>query len=114
MFLGDLRVGRSPCYEVLVQVGAGRHVILAFLSRTVEPENRNSDRTIGTQLYSFLKESAEALRVAIGRQPHDLVFIGVEIETQMQRHQGIENADGIVGGDLAQLREVRRLETGIR
>jgi hypothetical protein len=106
MVLGDLRLGRSPGYEVLVQIGAGRQVILAFLSRAVEPQNRNSKRTIGAQLDRFLKESAETLRIAVRRQPHDLVFIGVEIEAQVQRHQGIQDANGIVGGNLAQLLEL--------
>src|ERR1019366_6056133 len=71
MFLGDLRVGRSPGDEVLIQMGTGRQIILAFLSRTVEPENRNAKRTIRAQFYGFFKESAEAFRIAVRRQPHD-------------------------------------------
>src|ERR1019366_9542535 len=89
-------------------------VILAFLSRTVEPENRNSKRTIGAQFHGFFKESAEALGIAVRRQPHDLVLIGVEIEAEVQRDQGIENANGIVGGNFAQLLELAaaKLEYG--
>src|ERR1035437_8339497 len=87
MLLGDLCVGRSSGYEVFVQVGTGREISLAFLSRTIEPKNRNSKRTIGVQLDRLLKESAETLRVAIRRQPHDLVLIGVEIEAQVRSEE---------------------------
>src|SRR5581483_4652596 len=42
--------------------------------------------------------------IAIGREAHDLVLVGVEIETEVQSDQRVENADGIEGGDLVQLR----------
>src|SRR5713226_568529 len=43
-----------------------------------------------------------------------MILYSSEVETQMQRHQRIENADGIVGGDLAQFLElaVAKLEHG--
>ena len=57
----------------------------------------------GFRFDRFVEESAVAGRISVGCQAHDFVFVGVEIEPQVQGDDRVENADGVVRRDLSQL-----------
>src|SRR6266478_5152731 len=77
--------------------------MLAFVSGAVQSERGDSDRAIRTQFYSLFEECAKTLRISIRGEPHDFVFVGVEIEAEMKRNQRIENPDGILGRYFVEL-----------
>src|SRR5712691_7152638 len=85
---------------MLLQILARSGVVLAFLPGPVPSQDRDADGTVRIELDSLVKKSAEPPWVAVRSQPHDLVFVGVEVEAQMQRDQRVQDSDGIQGGNL--------------
>src|SRR5689334_24221170 len=86
--------------ETLTQVPARGEVVLALFASPIATEHGNPHRAIGTQPNRFLKECAKAGGISIGSEPHDLVLVRIEIESEMQRNQGIQNSDRIHSGYL--------------
>src|SRR5690349_4677803 len=77
------------------EVSACCQVVLAFVSRLVQVKKTDADGSVFVQFHGLLEEWPEARRVAVGRKAHDLVLVCVEVKSEMQGHNGIENANGI-------------------
>src|SRR5678815_1055509 len=90
MLASDFILWLAFLHKVIVQIFARSRVILALISREVQSQQRNADGAIRQQLHGFLEESAKALRIPVRGETHDFVFIGVEVETQVERDQRIE------------------------
>src|SRR5450631_3150676 len=63
----------------------------------VQFQNRNANGAIVAQFHHLLKQSAEASAIPVGRQAHDFVLVGIEVESEMECDQRIEDPDGVVG-----------------
>ena len=105
MFVGDVLFGPAFLYQVILQMPSRSCVMLAFVSGAVQSERGDSDRAVRTQLDSLFEERAKTLRISIRGEPHDFIFVGVEIETEMKCNQGIENPDGILRRNFVELVE---------
>ncbi len=103
MIVGDVRIRRSLRNQMFFQVAPRRSVIFAIVARFIQPQNRNLDRAIRQQLHRLLEKVPIARGIAVRRQSHDFVFVGIEIESEMQRDHRIQNSDRILCGDLGQL-----------
>src|SRR5579885_3412091 len=93
----DLVVGHSLGYKLLLQIGAGSKVILTLLTRAIDTKYRNGERSIVAKLNDPAEKWAETFGAAIRREAHDLVFVRIEIKSEMEGDKGIENPDGVVG-----------------
>ncbi|MBY0440645.1 MAG: hypothetical protein K2Q25_00660 [Mycobacteriaceae bacterium] len=87
MRIGDGVVRRPRRTQMLGKIAAGTQVILPLFARLVQGEWWNADGTVRAQVNGLFEEGLEPLRIAIGCQSHDLVLVGAEIETQVERHQ---------------------------
>ena len=99
----DRLIGRATRNQIFVEVGARGGVSFALFAGLIQLEHGNADGAIVLEFHGLLKEGAEARRIAVRREAHDFVFVGVEIEAEMEGDERVENADGIVGADGAQL-----------
>ena len=123
MLVGDFRRRRAGRDQVRVQIVARGEIVFALVAGFVEAQHRDADRAIVAEGDFPREKIAEARGIAIGREAHDFVFVGIEVEAEMQRDERIENADGILrgkGGDaiefaVAALEDTRavRLAHGI-
>jgi len=104
--IGDLVVGTPRRHQVLGEMRARREVVLALAAVAVRAQQRNPDAAVRFQLDGVLEEVTEPLGVAVGGEPHDLVFVGVEVEAQVQRDERVQHADRVVRGDLGDPVEV--------
>src|SRR5687768_7310469 len=93
-------------HELLTQVLSRENKVFALISRPIQSQEWNVGRTVLPQLNRLVEEALKARRFTIGGKPHDLIFIRIEIKTQMQRHQRVEDADGIMGGNMMQRLEL--------
>src|ERR1035441_5686469 len=84
---------------MLRQEPARLQVVLARLPRLVERQQRNPYAPVRTPFHRFLEERPEPGRVSIRRQPHDFVFVGVEIETEVKGDEGIQNSNRVIRRD---------------
>jgi len=100
MHIADLRVGRAWRHQRLREAGARREIVLALLARPVQAEQGDAHPAVGLELDRGFEKTAEPLRVPVGREPHDLVFVGVEVEPQVQRHDRVQDADRVRHADL--------------
>ena len=78
-------------------------MIVPFVSCSVQTQARNMNRAVLAKFYGSIEERPEPFRVAIRRQPHNLVFIRIKIESQVERDERIENTDGIMRGYMMEL-----------
>src|SRR5258705_9601592 len=76
-------------------MGSRGPIVFPLVPRVINAQNRDSHRSVGAQEYVLLKESSIPGRIAIRREAHDLVFVGVKIKAQVQSHQRVENPDRI-------------------
>ena len=83
MHVADLGVGVARRHQTLGETGARREIMLALLPRPVDPKQGDPDAPVGLELHRLFEELAEPLRVPVGREPHDLVLVGVEVESQV-------------------------------
>ena len=103
MRFGDLAVRCAFRNQMFAKIMAGAGVAFPFIPGPVEMQYRDPDRAIRPKLHSLFEERAEPPGVSIGSQPHDLVFIGVEVKAKMQRNQGVQDPDRVIGRDLPNL-----------
>ena len=94
-------VGVTARDQVLVEVSARGNVVFALFAGLIELEDGNADGAVRAELYGLVEEGAEALRVAVGGEAHDFVFVGVEVEAKVERDERVEDSDGVVGTDGA-------------
>ena len=87
MIVGDFRVRSALRNQVLFQVAPRSSVGLAVLALFVQAQDGNLDRAVVEEFDGLLEEMAIARGISIGRQTHDLVFVGIEIEAQVQRDE---------------------------
>ena len=99
----DGLVGSAARDQVLVEIRARGRVVFALFAGAVQLEHGNADGAVGAKLHGLGKKPAEARRVAVRREAHDLVLVGVEVEAEMEGDERVKNADGIVGGNGANL-----------
>lgn len=78
-------------------------MVFAFVARPIYTKKRGSDGSVLVEFDGLLEKGAEARGIAVGREAHDLVFVRVEIESEVQSDRGIEDADGIAGRHFLQL-----------
>ena len=55
-------------------------VIFPLIACVIQAEYRNSQRPPRPQIYHSGKSGLVAVRITVGRQAHDLVFVRIEIE----------------------------------
>src|SRR5262245_61406540 len=84
MAVCDFLIASTPCSDLLLQKAPGRRVVVAFLASPVQTKCGNANRTIGAEFRRASKEVPVSRRIAIRGKPHDLVFIAVEIESEVQ------------------------------
>ena len=106
MIVGRVAVGRAMRDQMLFEIAASGAVGFAIDAVVVELKDRNLDRAVVVEDHGLLEEMAIARGIAVGREAHDLVFVGIEIEAEMQRDDRIQDADGILGADFGELLEI--------
>src|SRR6202030_136876 len=78
--------------EVPRQPLARLQIIFAIVPGAVQAKNWNSHGAIGTAFEHLLKYPFKLPRVAVRRESHDLVFVGIKIEPEMVGHQRVKYA----------------------
>src|SRR5215470_4204813 len=103
MRIGNVRVRRPPGNQVLLDVPPSSTVGFAVFTVAVQPQYGNPDGAVVEQLDGGIEEGPIPGRIAIGSQTHDLVFVRIEVKAKMKRDDRIQDADGVLRGDLLQL-----------
>src|SRR5271156_684770 len=103
MGLRDLSVRLAKRYEVSRQPVARLQIVFAVVPGAVQTENWNSNCAVSTAFDNLLKNAFKLPRVAVWREPHDLVFVGIEIEAEMIRYQRVDNTERIVRRNFTEL-----------
>src|SRR5580692_4123141 len=103
MDLRNLVARLASRHKVPRQPVARLQIVFALVPGAVQPENWNSNCAVWTAFEHLLKDALELPRVAVRRESHDLVFVGIKIEAEMIGYQRVENAERIVGRNLTEL-----------
>ena len=73
-------------HQALTQVLSRKYKVLALISRPIQSQDWYVGRAVLPQINRLVEETLKARRFTIGGKPHDLIFIGIEVKTQVQRH----------------------------
>src|ERR1700683_2611462 len=103
MDLSDLVARLAPRDEGARQPVARLQIIFALKPGAIQTQDWNSYCAVRTALDHLMKNTFKLPRVAVRRESHDLVFVRIENEPEMIRHQRIENPKRMVGRNSAQL-----------
>src|SRR5229473_3065896 len=95
VFVRDLCIRIARLQQVISEILSSGQIILALVTRPVHPKEWDADGPVVEKLDRLLEERPESIRIAVRGEAHNLVFVGIEIETQMKRDHRIEYADGI-------------------
>src|SRR5262245_3671687 len=93
MIVRHFLVRTSGRNKRLLEEGTACGVVLPFVASAVQAQQRYADAAVVAQLDRLFEERPVALRGSVGRQTHDFVFVGIEIETQVERDEGIQDSD---------------------
>ena len=77
------------------EIAPRRTVGFTVITLLIEAQDGNLDCSV-QEFDGLFEKVAVAGGISVGRQAHDLVFVGVEIKTEVQRDHRIEFVDGIV------------------
>src|SRR5436309_11906729 len=97
MVAGDLVLRLARPNQAPFQIMPRRGIVFTLLPSPVLHQHRDANGAVLAQLDGLVEESSKTPRIAIRRQTHDLILVGVEIESQVERDQRIENSQGIQG-----------------
>src|SRR5262245_48109367 len=67
--------------KLLFEETPRRRVVVALFPSAVQPQCGNADRPVVAELDLSFEKSSVPVGIAVRRQPHDLVFIAIEIES---------------------------------
>ena len=98
MLVEELGFRTAAWNEAVFEITASCSVILPVFASLIHTQHWNSDPPVVQSLNGLPKESPEPGGIAIRGQSHDLVLVGIEIETEMKRDQRVQDADGVVCG----------------
>src|ERR1700719_421733 len=80
----NVLVRQPRWYQMFRQIPPAGAVSLAILSGVIEFENWDANPSAWQQFYGLLKNNKKKGRISVVCQAHDLVFVGINIETYMQ------------------------------
>ena len=89
MIVARVAVRKASRDEVFFEIASRRAVGFAIKTLVVQAKKRNLDQAVVEQLHGLLKEMMIAGGIPVGSEPHDLVFVGVEIEAEVQREHAL-------------------------
>src|SRR4051812_17683751 len=106
MLVRDFFIGHTAFNERFIKMTPGRAIVLPLIARTIDSEDRYFYTAVRRQMNQFVKIRPIPLGIAIGREPHDFVLVGIEIEPQMQGDKRIKNSNGMSGRNSMQKSKV--------
>src|SRR6476469_8573725 len=83
MLVCDLLIWPASYNQLLVKTRPRGLVVLPLVARMVDVQNRYADRSIRLQQNICFEEGAILLGLAVWRESHDLILVGIEVEAQV-------------------------------
>ena len=83
------------------EVFSSGKIILTVFAGLIPVKERNAHRAVFAGFDSAFEEGTETLPIPIRSEPHNLVFVRVEIKPEMQSDDRVEDTDRISDWHLA-------------
>src|SRR5215467_11221745 len=103
MILGHFGIGAPTLNQISIEECARRNIVFAFFASTVQAEARNAKRSVGFEFDHGFEETAIPGRIAVWGEAHNLVFVGIEIESKVKSNERIKDSDRITRRNFLQL-----------